>query len=535
MTMNTQQAPDLGYLGLRNCDPIFYQLSPARLVEAAIKRNEGILTDTGALAVDTGELTGRSPKDRFIVDERQTHKYIWWGAVNSRFDAAKFDALHKKMTAYLSGKEVFVRDASACANEKYHLSLRVVTETAYQNLFAHHLFIRPGVSRATDRPDWTVIAAPGFMADPKTDGTRQGNFTVICFSKKLILVGGTGYTGEIKKAVFSVLNFILPAEHGVLPMHCSANRGAEGDTAIFFGLSGTGKTTLSADPERGLIGDDEHGWSPFSLFNFEGGCYAKCAGLSAEKEPEIFRAISYGALLENVGFLPGSRRVNFADTAKTENTRVAYPLSQVENAVSPAIGAPPRHIFFLTADAFGILPPIARLSPEQAMYHFVSGYTAKIAGTEAGIAAPQATFSACFGEAFLPLHPMTYARLLGQKIKDHGVNVWLVNTGWTGGPYGSGSRMKLPYTRAMITAALNGGLEEAEYHTDPVFGLAIPAACPGVPESILDPRRSWPDPVSYDQAAHALALRFTKNFDRYAGHAEIAKAGPVSVLAGQNA
>jgi phosphoenolpyruvate carboxykinase (ATP) len=529
----TNQVPQLGYLNLAKAPAILYQLTPAQLVEAAIKRNEGVLSDSGALAIDTGEFTGRSPKDRFIVDDHVTHDSVWWGSINYKFDGAKFNALYNKVTKYLSEREIFVRDSCACANEKYHIDIRVVTETAYQNLFVHHLFIRPEVVNPNGQPEWTIIAAPGFMADPEVDGTRQKNFSIISFSKKIILIGGTGYTGEIKKGIFSVLNFILPHDKQVLSMHCSANTGSKGDTAIFFGLSGTGKTTLSADPDRSLIGDDEHGWSDYSIFNFEGGCYAKCSGLTAEKEPQIFNAIKYGALLENVNFIPGTRRVNFNNVDKTENTRVAYPLSNVNNAVIPSIGASPKNIFFLTADAFGILPPISKLTPEQAMYHYISGYTAKIAGTETGITEPVTTFSACFGEAFLPLHPVTYAKLLGKKIKEHQVNVWLVNTGWTGGAYSVGQRMKLSYTRAMITAAINGGLDNAKYHQHPIFNLAIPASCPNVPDEVLDPKHTWANADNYEDKANQLALAFVKNFEKYADYStpDIINAGPNVALA----
>ena len=438
MRNRTNQIPDLSYIKLDRARNIYFQLSPAELVEEALKRNEGVLADTGALAIDTGEFTGRSPKDRFIVEDEITKNNVWWGKVNIKFDADKFDSLLQKVTAYLTDRDIFVRDSCACANEKYHIDVRVITETAYQNLFVHHLFLRPQLINTSTTPEWTIIAAPGFKADPEVDGTRQHNFSIINFTKKIILIGGTGYTGEIKKGIFSVLNFILPHDRKVLSMHCSANTGAKGDTAIFFGLSGTGKTTLSADPERGLIGDDEHGWSDYTIFNFEGGCYAKCADLTPEKEPQIFNAIQFATLLENINFIKGTRTVNFSDIHKTENTRVAYPLYNIRNAMIPSIGASPKNIFFLTADAFGILPPISKLTPEQAMYHFISGYTAKIAGTETGVTEPKATFSACFGEAFLPLNPVTYANLLGNKIKGHNVNVWMVNTGWSGGPYGTG-------------------------------------------------------------------------------------------------
>ncbi|WP_184548089.1 phosphoenolpyruvate carboxykinase (ATP) [Mucilaginibacter sp. FT3.2] len=526
------QVPNLGYLGIGHTVLLHYQLTPAQLIEQAVKRHEGMLTENGALAIDTGKFTGRSPKDRFIVEDEITSGNVWWSDINTRFDAGKFESLYSGIIAYLAGKEIFVRDAGICANEKYRTNIRVITETAYQNLFAHHLFIRPEITDASRQPEWTVIAAPGFMADPSTDGTRQPNFTIISFSKKIIIIGGTGYTGEIKKGIFSVLNFILPHDKQVLSMHCSANTGAKGDTALFFGLSGTGKTTLSADPTRRLIGDDEHGWSDYAVFNFEGGCYAKCAGLTPEKEPQIFKAIRYGALLENTNFFAGTRSINFSDISKTENTRVAYPLENVDNAAIPSLGPPPKNIFFLTADAFGILPPISRLTPEQAMYHFISGYTAKIAGTETGITEPKATFSACFGEAFLPLHPVVYAKLLGQKIKEHRVTVWLINTGWTGGAYGTGQRIKLAYTRAIITAALNGNLNDVNYRTLTSFNLAVPESCPDVPENILDPRRSWSNSEAYDEAESNLALLFTENFSKYTfnGSEEIANANPAATI-----
>jgi phosphoenolpyruvate carboxykinase (ATP) len=524
----TYRTPDLAYLRLDGAKDVFFQLSPAQLVEAALKRNEGVLAENGALAVDTGEFTGRSPKDRFIVNDQVTHETVWWGDVNIPFSSESFDALYDKVADYLAGREVFVRDASVCANEKYHMNVRVVTETAYQNLFVHHLFRRPDVIDSSANPEWTVIAAPGFKADAAADGTRQHNFSIINFSRKMILIGGTGYTGEIKKGIFSVLNFILPHDKKVLSMHCSANVGAKGDTAIFFGLSGTGKTTLSADPERGLIGDDEHGWSDYTVFNIEGGCYAKCVGLTEEKEPQIYNAIRFGSLLENINFVPGTRAVNFADIKKTENTRVAYPLYDVENAVTPSLGSSPKNIFLLTADAFGVLPPIAKLTNAQAMYYFISGYTAKVAGTETGISEPKVTFSPCFGEAFLPLNPVAYASLLGKKLEEHNVNVWLVNTGWTGGSYGVGTRMKLKYTRAMITAAINGELDNVQYHIHPQFNLRMPVTCPGVPEHMLNPRNTWTDRDSYDDRSCYLASEFARNFEKYAGHcdAQVISAGP---------
>lgn len=519
---------DLSYLKLDHAKKIHYHLTPAELIEMAVSKGEGQLADSGALAVDTGEFTGRSPKDRFIVTDELTEEAVWWGDINIRFDAEKFDSLYNKVVQYLSEKELYVRDAFACADPEYKLSIRVITETAFQNLFAHNLFLRPEVAQATDQPEWTILAAPGFKADPATDGTRQGNFAILNFTKKIILIGGTAYTGEIKKGIFSVLNFLLPHQHKVLSMHCSANVGKSGDTAIFFGLSGTGKTTLSADPERALIGDDEHGWSNSSVFNFEGGCYAKCVDLTPEKEPQIYNAIKFGALLENINYLEGSRQVDFSNIEKTENTRVAYPIHHIENAIEPSIAEIPKNIFFLTADAFGVLPPISKLTAGQAMYHFISGYTAKVAGTEAGITEPQTTFSACFGKAFLPLHPTAYAELLGEKMKQSSVNVWMINTGWTGGSYGTGTRMKLSYTRAMISAALKGELDEVEYQEHPVFGLMMPVSCPDVPSEVLNPRNTWADKHAYDQKSADLAQAFVKNFSQFAASAssEILHAAP---------
>lgn len=504
--------PDMGYLNL-NSDRALYQLNVAELVEEALKNGEGTLADSGALAIDTGKFTGRSPKDRFIVCDAVTENTVWWGDINIRFDPRNFDSLFEQISSHLNRKDFYVRDACVCADGRYQTTVRVVTETAYQNLFAHHLFLRPETV-PTD-PEWTIMAAPSFLADPALDGTRQPNFSILNFTRKMILIGGSGYTGEIKKGIFSVLNFILPLQQQTLSMHCSANVGRNGDTAIFFGLSGTGKTTLSADPERGLIGDDEHGWSEDSVFNFEGGCYAKCVDLTAEKEPQIFNAIKFGALLENVNFFKGSHTVDFSNIDKTENTRVAYPINYIDNAIIPSIAGIPKNIFFLTADAFGVLPPIAKLNTGQAMFHFISGYTAKVAGTEAGVTEPQLTFSACFGKAFLPLHPARYAGLLGGKMREHEVNVWLVNTGWSGGAYGVGKRMKLAYTRAMISAALQGDFENMDFETDPVFGLAMPLSCPGVPSEILNPRNTWDDAREYDQKANELAQAFVSNFKQF--------------------
>lgn len=508
--------------------------SASDLIQETLNLKQGSLTDTGALSIDTGEFTGRSPKDKFTVCDNNTKDTIWWGDVNFKFDPEKFDALYNKVTHYLSGKKIYVRDSFACADKNYRLSIRTLTEFPWSNLFTNNLFIRPSKEELDSfNPEWTIINAPGFKADSKTDGTRQHNFTILNITKKIILIGGSGYTGEIKKSIFTLLNYILPHEKGVLSMHCSANVGKAGDTAIFFGLSGTGKTTLSADPNRGLIGDDEHGWADKTIFNFEGGCYAKCVNLSPEKEPEIYKAIHEGALLENVRFFPGTKKVNFDDISVTENTRVAYPIHFIDNAVVPSVGGIPKNIFFLTCDAFGVLPPISKLTTGQAMYHFISGYTAKVAGTEMGITEPTLTFSACFGKAFLPLHPTKYAELLGKKLNENkNINVWLVNTGWTGGVYGIGNRIKLSYTRALITAALNGELEKVKFETLPVFNLNIPTTCSNVPTEILNPRNTWEDKNAYDSKANELAKSFIKNFEQYANAAndEILQAAPRAIV-----
>jgi phosphoenolpyruvate carboxykinase (ATP) len=493
-------------------------LPAAELVQHAIKNGEGVLTDTGALMADTGEFTGRSPKDKFTVADSKTENTVWWGDVNQKFDSARFESLLNKVIDYFAGKQVYVRDAYACADPAYRLNIRVFTESAFNNLFCHNLFLRPEPSELKDfKPEWLIINAPGFKADKNADVTRQHNFSIIDFTRKIVLIGGSGYTGEMKKGIFTVLNYILPEEKGVLSMHCSANIGKRGDTAVFFGLSGTGKTTLSADPERKLIGDDEHGWASDSVFNFEGGCYAKCVDLTKEKEPQIFNAIQFGCVLENTRFIPGTTTVDYSNISVTENTRAAYPIYLIDNIAVPSVGGKPENIFFLTADAFGVLPPISKLNAGQAMYSFISGYTAKVAGTEAGVTEPQATFSACFGKAFLPLHPGKYAELLGKKLKENpDINVWLVNTGWTGGAYGTGNRMKLSYTRAMITAALNGELSKVKYDTHPVFGYEMPKECQGVPAELLNPRNTWDDKAAYDAQANKLANMFVKNFDQYA-------------------
>ncbi|MCK6610387.1 MAG: phosphoenolpyruvate carboxykinase (ATP) [Bacteroidia bacterium] len=505
-------------------------LSPAELVRHAILNGEGVLNDTGALMADTGEFTGRSPKDKFCVLDSKTENTVWWGDVNQKFDSNKFEALLNKVINHYAGKQIYVRDAYACADPRYKLNIRVINETAYHNLFCYNLFLRPTNEDLKNfEPEWLIINAPSFKAIAAEDGTRQHNFSIIDFSRKIILVGGSGYTGEMKKGIFTVLNYILPEEKGVLSMHCSANIGKKGDTAIFFGLSGTGKTTLSADPERKLIGDDEHGWADDSVFNFEGGCYAKCVDLTQEKEPQIFNAIKFGALLENTRFIPGTSTVDYTNISVTENTRVAYPIHHIDNAAEPSLGNAPENIFFLTADAFGVLPPISKLNVGQAMYSFISGYTAKVAGTEAGVTEPQATFSACFGKAFLPLHPGKYAEMLGKKLRENpNINVWLINTGWSGGAYGVGSRMKLSYTRAMITAALNGELNSVEFEAHPVFGYMMPKSCPNVPQELLNPRNTWADKAAYDAQANKLANMFVKNFEQFASGVseEILNAAP---------
>jgi phosphoenolpyruvate carboxykinase (ATP) len=520
----------LADIGLKNVAIAHWNLTPAELVEETILQGQGELTDSGALAIDTGEFTGRSPKDKFTIFDSETENTVWWGDVNIKFDEDKFDQMFTRMAAYVTNREVYVRDCYACADPRYRMNIRVVTEFPWQNLFVNNLFLRPTKEEIqTLTPDWVIINVPGFLADPEIDGTRQHNFAMINFTKKMILIGGTGYTGEIKKGIFTVLNYVLPQHKGVLSMHCSANIGKDGDTALFFGLSGTGKTTLSADPNRGLIGDDEHGWSDDSVFNFEGGCYAKCVNLSKEKEPQIFNAIRFGSLLENTEFYPGTTNTDYDNITKTENTRVAYPINFIENAVEPSVATPPKNIFFLTCDAFGVLPPISRLSNEQAMYHFISGYTAKVAGTEMGVTEPTTTFSACFGKVFLPLHPAKYAELLGKKLKANpDIKVWLINTGWTSGSYGVGSRIKLSYTRAMITAALNGELDKVKFEELPIFRLQIPTSCTAVPTEILNPRLTWSDKSAYDSVAADLASRFIKNFAQYADGAskEILSAAP---------
>ncbi len=527
-TMISQKA--LTDLGFSDALQLHYQLSPAELVEQTVLRGQGVVNDTGALCIRTGEFTGRSPKDKFIVKDACTAHSVDWNNFNLPIEEKYFHQLKEKMLSYLgAAEEVWIRDAYACADPAYRLNIRVINEHPWSNLFAYNMFLRPDADSLENfEPDWHIIQAPGFKANPAVDGTRQHNFAIVSFTHRTILIGGTGYTGEMKKGIFSVLNYILPHEKKVLSMHCSANMGCDGDVAVFFGLSGTGKTTLSADPNRKLIGDDEHGWTDHSIFNFEGGCYAKTIDLSEDKEPEIFHAIRPGALVENIGFVAGTTRIDFSDKSITENTRVSYPLSYISNAVEPSIGGLPKNIFFLTCDAYGVLPPISKLTPGQAMYQFMSGYTAKVAGTEAGVTEPKSTFSACFGAPFLPLHPGKYAEMLGAKMKKHEVNVWMVNTGWSGGAYGTGKRMKLAYTRAMITAVLEGKMNETNYQVHPVFGMQMPLSCPGVPAEILNPRSTWADPAAYDAKARDLARQFIQNFEKYADGVseEILKAAP---------
>lgn len=512
--MNQTRNP-LAYLGINNAR-VFHNLLAEELTEHAIQKEQAVLSDTGALCVKTGEFTGRAPKDRFIVEDDVTRDTVNWNKINQGVSPEVFDGLKQQLLSYLDNKEVYSKDLYACADPNYRLNIRVVTEYPWSTQFANNMFIRPSAGDLDGfKPEWTVICGPGFKADPAKDGVPRSNFAIINFSEKMIIIGGTGYTGEIKKGIFSALNYILPTNHGVLPMHCSANVGAGGDTAVFFGLSGTGKTTLSADPHRSLIGDDEHGWSDEGIFNFEGGCYAKTIDLSPETEPDIHAAIRHGAILENVVFFPDTRTPNYSDDTITQNTRVSYPIEHISNALAGSRSGHPKNIFFLTADAFGIFPPIARLTPGQAMYHFLSGYTAKVAGTEEGVTDPEATFSTCFGAPFMPLHPTKYANMLGENMRRHKVNVWLVNTGWTGGPYGIGERIKLRYTRAMITAALSGQLDKVDFDVHPVLQLHIPRTCPGVPTELLNPISTWKDKDAYIAKAQNLAEAFNRNFAQF--------------------
>lgn len=515
---NTSQK-GLNYLGI-NSSEIHFNLSAGDLIEASVDQNEGIITDKGALSISTGRFTGRSPKDRYIVKDEITTHTVDWNSINKPIDQSKYEGLKEKVKTYLSQQKIYVKDGQACSNNAYKLNVRLVAEKPWSAQFVHNMFLRLNKAQLNEfSADWHILCAPGFKADPEIDGTRARNFSIINFTEKTILIGGTGYTGEIKKGIFSVLNYILPTAKNVLSMHCSANIGKKDDTAIFFGLSGTGKTTLSTDPNRALIGDDEHGWADDGVFNFEGGCYAKCIDLSAEKEPEIFEAIKPGAILENIGFVKETNIPDFTCDSITQNTRVSYPIHHIQNAQPESRGGNPKNVFFLTCDAYGVLPPVSKLTKAQAMYHFISGYTAKVAGTEDGISEPQATFSACFGAPFLPLHPTKYADMLGQKLDKYESNCWLINTGWTEGAFPQGHRMELKYTRAIITAILNGDLDNVEFNKTNIFNLMIPASCNGVPSKLLNPLNTWADADAFSDKAYHLAGLFVENFKKHSDKA----------------
>jgi phosphoenolpyruvate carboxykinase (ATP) len=508
-----------------------FNLAAAQLTEAAVKRGEGRFSSTGAFSTSTGKYTGRSPQDKFIVKDEITRDSVAWGPVNVPFSEERFHKMYQMTLEYLEHlDELFVFDGYVGADPEHQMSLRVINQYAWQNLFARQLFIRPSRHELeSHQPDFTVIAVPGLQAVPERDGTNSEAFVIVSFKERVVLIGGTAYAGEIKKSIFSVMNYLLPAQ-GVLPMHCSANVGQDGRTALFFGLSGTGKTTLSADAKRQLVGDDEHGWSTRGIFNLEGGCYAKCINLSKEHEPQIWNAIQFGSVLENVVLDPYDQAADYDDGSLTENTRCAYPLDYIPGRVDPSVAGHPKAVVFLTADAFGVLPPISILEDEQIMYHFISGYTSKLAGTERGIKQPEATFSSCFGEPFLPLSPLAYATMLKDRVNLYGAKVYLINTGWSGGPYGVGERISLKYTRQMVTMALSGALDDVETRIDPIFGFKVPASCPEIPEQILDPRQTWTDQEAYDAKAQELALAFQANFrSKYADLApEVRKAGPLA-------
>ena len=518
-------ATELDTYGIKEAARVYWNLSTPELYEEIARRNEGSLSNHGVILVDTGEHTGRSAKDKAIVREPGSEDKVFWGDVNKDFPQDKFNALKDRMMAHAKGRELFVQDTFVGADPKYRLPIRVINELAWHSLFARTMFIADTRETKPHEPEFTIINFPSFQADPQRDGTRSPTFILMDFSQRLVLIGGTSYAGETKKSAFTIMNYLVP-QRGVMSMHCSANVGGEGDVAIFFGLSGTGKTTLSADPERRLIGDDEHGWSDDGVFNYEGGCYAKMIKLSAEAEPDIYRTTEmFGTILENVIFDPNTRQIDLDDASRTENTRGSYPLTSIDNIVPEGKAGHPRNIIMLTADAFGVLPPVARLSPEQAMYHFLSGYTAKVAGTEKGIKEPEATFSTCFGAPFMVLHPGVYADLLGKQMGKHDAACWLVNTGWSGGPYGVGKRMKISYTRAMIRAILNGSLAKVETVPDPIFGVGVPVSCPEVPNEVLQPRNTWEDKEAYDRQAKDLARRFNENFKKYeAGVSEAVRA-----------
>jgi phosphoenolpyruvate carboxykinase (ATP) len=502
--------------GIHNVNRIHWNHNTPILYERIIRSGEGHLTHLGPIVVRTGLHTGRAAKDKFIVEEKESKDKVWWGKVNKPFSKGRFDLLFRRLQAYLQGRELHVQDCFAGYDPKYRLPVRIITETAWHNLFARNMFIQANHEELTNHvPEFTVLHVPNFQAIPEIDRTNSEAFIILSLSRKLVLIGGTSYAGEIKKSIFTVLNYLLPQEN-VLSMHCSANVGPDDDVALFFGLSGTGKTTLSADPNRKLIGDDEHGWSQDGVFNFEGGCYAKVIRLSKESEPEIYETTrKFGTILENVGYDHISRRLDLDDDSLTENTRAAYPISHIPNALRESKGGHPNNVIMLTADAFGVMPPIARLTPAQAMYHFISGYTAKVAGTEKGVTEPQATFSACFGAPFMVLHPSRYAELLAEKIRKHDVKCWLVNTGWTGGPYGKGHRMEIKHTRALLNAALDGSLDKVDYRKDPIFGIEVPASAPNVPKDVLDPRGTWDNPDEYDKQAERLVELFSDNFREF--------------------
>ncbi len=511
--------------GIKNVKVAHWNLSPEALVEEALRRREGKLAQGGALMVDTGIYTGRSPQDRFVVEDETSKDTVDWGNINKPISPENFEKLYQKVLSYYQGKgEVFVRDVYAGADETYRLNCRFVNVRAYHNLFIHNMFLAPTEEdRKNFKPDFVVLQCPELKGDEKIDGIRPeggGTFIVVNFAKRIIIIGGTEYSGEMKKGIFGVLNYMLP-ERGIMPMHCSANIGDDGASAVFFGLSGTGKTTLSADPSRTLIGDDEHAWSDKGLSNFEGGCYAKVINLDEEAEPIIYKTTkTFGTILENVVFDENTRVPDLFDGSKTENTRSSYPISQVPNATLEGKGPHPKNVIMLTCDAFGVLPPISKLTKAQAMYQFISGYTAKVAGTERGITEPQATFSACFGSPFMPRRPAEYAKLLGEFVEEHGSNCWLVNTGWSGGAYGTGSRMKISYTRAMVEAALSGELDNVEYEDDPFFGLKVPTSCPNVPQDVLLPKNTWADKAAYDATAKKLASMFEENFKKFEATAD---------------
>jgi phosphoenolpyruvate carboxykinase (ATP) len=524
------RAQYLEHLGLRNLGNVYWNLSTPALYEEVVRSREGWITHLGPLVAHTGHHTGRSPNDKFIVREPGSEKKIAWGKVNRPMDAAKFEALYAKICAYLQGRDIYVQDLYGGADSRYQIPVRVITQYAWHSLFIKNLLIQPKPQVHHTSPDtFTIIDAPRFHATPNYDGTNSDVFIAVNFAKRVVIIGGTSYAGEIKKSVFTILNYLLP-EQGVFPMHCSANVGKGGDTALFFGLSGTGKTTLSADPERALIGDDEHGWSDMGVFNFEGGCYAKVIRLSPEAEPDIYETTRrFGTVLENVVFDAQTRHIDLDDASLTENTRAGYPLTHIKNIIPSGTAGHPTNLIMLTCDASGVMPPISKLTPDQAMYHFLSGYTAKVAGTEKGVGSePQTTFSTCFGAPFMPLSPTVYAKMLGEKIAKHNVDSWLVNTGWSGGPFGVGSRMKIAYTRAMIRAALNGTLASVPTEQDTTFGLHIPTSCPGVPAEILNPRNTWKDKAAYDNKARELAEKFKRNFEQFAASAspKVLSAGP---------